>query len=345
VAGETLRVNSSSSVTYVTEGAVDNIFYDVSIIDASGVDRYDNYHIQYYEYGKLIITPRMLSVYSGSAEKLFDHTPLVEPECGLMIGEGYGTLVEGHTITVVATGSQTVPGVSINTVKCSIADSNGNDMTENYYFNGEHLGTLSVWGRSVKVMLASWTKEYNGSEWRMTTNDCRARSDSNVIVEILDLNISRKNVGAVTLEDINITPERYVTLKAYMYIDGSLVEITQWCSIEFYCSQNNVLEVTPKSITLTADSVTIKYDENSPGLSAEPDGFAVTVGPIVAGHTVNAYVLGEVLGSPNNSVTAECRIDEDSVMIIDENGDDVTSNYVIELKPGILEIVPEEKEE
>ena len=346
VSGETFKVNSSSSVTYVTEGEVENKFTSVSIIDGSGIDRYPNYDIQYAEYGILKINKRAISVYSGSAEKMYDGTPLTNPECGLMTGVSYGTLVKGHTITVRATGTVLLPETVDNTVECVIVDADGNDMTENYQINTRHIGKLTVIGRLITVKVAVWSKEYNGTEWRMTANDCRAFCDSDMSVEITELNVSRTDVGCVTLAQMNEEGKYkdYITFRAFLIDGEEKIEITEYCAVKFESFADNVLEITPKSITLTANSITKKYDENNPYLIADPNGFAVTVGPLAEGDTVQASVYGTVHGSPNETVSGEARIEEESVIIVNRDGKNVTSNYNITLNTGLLEIVPDTSE-
>ena len=78
-------------------------------------------------------------VYSSSATKVYDGQPLTESDCGVESGK----IKYGHSIYVVATGSQTEIGSSINTVTVEILDQENNNVTSQYAIIFK-LGTLIV---------------------------------------------------------------------------------------------------------------------------------------------------------------------------------------------------------
>lgn len=69
-----------------------------------------------------------LVVYSGSAEKVYDGTPLTSDAYGI---KG-GTLEKGHRLVVLTYGSQTNEGASFNSFDYYIVDEEGNSVTDQY---------------------------------------------------------------------------------------------------------------------------------------------------------------------------------------------------------------------
>ena len=88
----------------------------------------------------LTITPRALVLTAGSAEKVYDGTPLT---CGEIL---WDNLVDGHTVTAELNGSQTEPGTSANEIIADtvrIYDGEGQTVTANYDISFEQ-GELTV---------------------------------------------------------------------------------------------------------------------------------------------------------------------------------------------------------
>ena len=99
---------------------------------------------------------------------------------------------------------------------------------------------------------------------------------------------------------------------------------------EFFPSDTYLpIRVDPRIITVTSASQT-KVDDGKP---LENHNVTVTVGSLVEGHRLYAFVSGRVdsVGTKENVI--------DGVMIVDENGFDVTSCYEIDLAFGELTIV------
>lgn len=121
------------------------------IVDASGNDMNGNYAITYDKSVKatLKITPRPVTLTAGSAEKVYDGTPLT---CGDILSEN---LVDGHTVTAELNGSQTEPGTSANEIiadTVKIYDGEGQTVTANYDISFEQ-GELTVTEATVEKFL------------------------------------------------------------------------------------------------------------------------------------------------------------------------------------------------
>ena len=120
--------------------------FRIAITDASGRDVTYMYKINA-EYGILEMSPREITITAGSAEKVYDGTPLM---CGeyILSSEYPQALADGHRIEVVVTGSQTEVGRSGNSVASfTITDAAGNDVSANYTVRLVS-GTLRVTPRS-----------------------------------------------------------------------------------------------------------------------------------------------------------------------------------------------------
>ena len=74
------------------------------------------------------VDTRRLIVYSGSAEKAFDGSPLTSMQYGVL----NGSLKDGHTLVVTTYGSQTEIGKSRNSFHYAIVDQNGSSVTKEY---------------------------------------------------------------------------------------------------------------------------------------------------------------------------------------------------------------------
>ncbi len=103
----------------------------VSIMDLQNNDVTNQYRLVY-THGTLTVTPRPLTITSADAQKIYDGTPLTNPDWALTAG----TLCEGEYIEVAVGGSQTMYGQSENQiVSIRIYAKNGSnqtDTTDNY---------------------------------------------------------------------------------------------------------------------------------------------------------------------------------------------------------------------
>ncbi len=110
----------------------------------------DNYTITKNE-GTLRVTPATLTITTGSAEKIYDGTPLTEGTATIT------GLVGIETATVAATGSQTDAGESTNTYSITW----GTASMGNYWIT-EQLGTLTITPAVLTITTGSAEKMYDG---------------------------------------------------------------------------------------------------------------------------------------------------------------------------------------
>lgn len=129
---------------------------EARVLDANGQDVTDLYSI-HYQYGTLKIQPIPLYITTGSAQKVYDGTPLTCQEWELT----RGVLPEGHTVEIRHCPSQTQAGTLENKIEFVVLRW-GQDVTHRYAIVGEY-GTLTVQPRAITVRTDSAEKVYDGT--------------------------------------------------------------------------------------------------------------------------------------------------------------------------------------
>lgn len=154
VGTDELDVTWTKSLTDV--GEVDNEFY---VTFTSGTAA--NYNITY-RYGKLKVTPRVVTLKSADLSKEYDGEPLTNGTAAIAI-EGAG-FVKGQGVSYTFTGLQKIVGSSENTFVC--IPNEGTNL-DNYQINKTY-GTLTVTDRSEKYRITltpnSKSVTYDGTE-------------------------------------------------------------------------------------------------------------------------------------------------------------------------------------
>ena len=132
-------ITMPSSMTDV--GVCDNLVTDITICDAHNNEVTHNYQIDYF-FGTLSVSPRPLTIRSGSASKIYDGDPLVCNESEIV---SITQPVSGHSVQVAVTGTRTEIGESDNTIGEVIVMDGDRNVTLNYDISTEY-GILVVKG-------------------------------------------------------------------------------------------------------------------------------------------------------------------------------------------------------
>ena len=128
------------------------------------------------------------------------------------------------------------------------------------------------------------------------------------------------------------TAQNYFACKVFEDIDGVKTDITYRYLIT---KSFGTITVNPMKITLTADNTQITYDELMNVYGGTYDASAYTVeGTLFEGHSFK-YVIQS--GSLSKKGRQETIISD--VKIIDGDGRDVTANYTITFKKGLIRVV------
>ena len=244
------------------------------------------------------ITPAEYTVTTGSAEKVYDGTPLTKDEATI------NGLVNGETATVTATGTITNVGSTENTYTLTW---DGTAKESNYKHGDDSLGTLTVTKKSIEdpddpgnpdtknfTVTGPEDTKYNGQEQKqpVTVTDTKTGKD---LVEGTDCTITYSedvtNAGTVT-----------VTVTGIGNYSGSF-EVTY--------------KITPREVTLTSESATQVYNGSAltrPEVTVGGDGFVegeatakATGSQTEVGSTTNTIVVteGEGFKADNYKITKD----------------------------------------
>ena len=297
-------VTVTGSQMYVGESA--NVPGAAVIKNGSNEDVTANYNITYGN-GTLTIAKKNLTITADSDTKVYDTTPLTKDSYTKT------ALAEGDAITsVTITGSQTAVGSSNNVPSAAkIENAAGEDVTTNYNITYSN-GALKVTGKPVTITAGSDTKVYDGTALSKNTFTNTGLADGDRI-ESVTVTGSQTVAG----ESANV-PSAAVIKNA----NGD--DVTSNYSIIYV---NGTLEVTGKSLTITAGSDTKVYD----GTALSNNSFTNT-------GLANGDRIESVTVTGSQTVAGESANVPSEAVIKNENGDDVTASYDITYANGTLEV-------
>lgn len=302
--GDTIEsVTVTGSQKYA--GSSDNVPSAAVIKNSSGVDVTSNYNITYTN-GTLTVTKKPLTITADSDTKVYDTTPLTK--------NNYTNtaLAAGDTIeSVTVAGSQTAVGESANKPSAAVIKNGNEDVTANYditYVNG----TLKVTKKVVTITAKSDTKTYDGTA---LTNDGYTVSglEAGDRVDIVTIIGTQTKAGTSN----NVPSEAVIKNSANEDVNDNY-------TISYV---NGTLEVTPKAVTITADSDTKVYD----GTALMKDIY--TNSELAAGDTIeNVTVTGSQISAGEGANVPSAAV------IKNASNEDVTSSYNITYVNGTLEV-------
>ena len=241
VNGDVLQAVVEGSVTDVDEGEVVNKItsYHVTTRDG-GRDVTKNYTFEEPVNGTLKITPREITLTSGSDEKIYDGTPLTKDEVTVS-APGF---VDGEGATYTVTGSQLDVGSSDNSFTYEL---NEGTLAANYIIETEE-GKLTVTSPEQHIVITanSAEKTYDGTP---LTDDGFTYTDF-VLAEgdVLEAVVegSQTDVGS----SVNV-------IKSYRVMRGD-EDVT--ANYIFDDSVDGTLTVTKRKVTLTSGTACKIYD-------------------------------------------------------------------------------------
>ena len=299
---ETVTVTGSQTVA----GISDNVPSAAKIVNAAGEDVTASYEITYVN-GELEVTKKPVTITAGTDSKVYDGTPLTKyTYTGSDLAEG------DYFDTVIVAGSQTNVGKSDNTPKeAVIRNAAGEDVTESYsitYVNG----TLEVTPLALTITADSDEKVYDGTALTKDsyTNGKLGEGDK---IESVTVTGSQTTVGSSN----NVPSAAVIRNAAGENVTGNYT-ITY---------TNGTLKVTPKDLTITADSDEKEYD-GRPLTKNSYTNSELAKGDSIVTVTVTG---SQTLAGTSNNVPSAAKIEN-------EDGDDVTANYNIKYVNGTLTV-------
>lgn len=248
----------------------------------------------------LIVTPRTVTITSGSATKMYDGTPLTKHE----VTYGGDNFVAGEGVDITYTGSQTTVGSSKNTFTFELKDGTAE---ENYDITTDY-GKLEVTDSDkLTVSATGYSGKYDG----------QTHNGNVTATEGATLSYSTDNgeTWTATEPTIKNVGEIKVIVKASManYSDAT-AEYT--------------LKVTPRPVTLTSETASKPYDGTpltKPEVTVTGDGF-------VDGEVTDIKATGSVTNVSDSPVT--------NTIVYTTTNKFVEGNYDITKDEGKLSITP-----
>ena len=287
--GFTVEATATGSITNVEdnpkadeEGKItgNNVVNDGwKIKDASGKDKTANFPKVAKVAGVLTITPKELTVTTGSDSKQYDGKALTNSEASIT---GFAN---NETATITATGSQTEVGSSSNKYEITW----GNVKSTNYTIT-EKLGVLTVTenGTEITLIAPSDKKQYDG-----TPLTADGKGEKKVTATGLPEGFTVEATATGTITNVgtadNVVDDGYVIKNAK--------NEDKTASFTNFKKANGTLEVTAVEITISTGSDTKEYD-GTPLTKDESD--------IVPTGTVSDAVKAEIAALKKNlEVTGE----------------------------------------
>lgn len=223
--GDTIQVLCTGSQTDV--GSSPNTA-TATVKDQNGNDVTKYYRFVFAE-GTLTVDPRPVRLYSSSAEKIYDGTPLTSSDCGIK----QGSLLNGHKIELSTVGAQISAGKSLNFMNATVYDEKGNDVTSRYAFTYD-LGALTVTPKPLTILAESASKPYDGTP--LTCSDWRISAGSLSEGEMIEVVVH----GSQTAHG-NST--NYIS-SVHIYTEKNGVRTDKTSNYQIACF-NGVLSITP----------------------------------------------------------------------------------------------------
>ena len=286
VAGEVTDIKATGSVTNVSEGEVTNTI----TFKTSDKFNADNYTIIKDE-GELSITPRPVTLTSGSAERVYNGEALTKNEVTASTGENEG-FVKGQGATYDVTGSQTDVGESKNTFTYTLNEgTNANNYSIEVAF-----GTLKVTPVTAEVIvtITGRTDEmlYDGKEhsvfgYDVTVSNTLYNPKKDMHFNGIDEDMTAKGIDAGTYP-MELTVENFTN------------KSKNFSKVTFVVTDGYV-KITPRAVTLTSETAGKTYDGTAlekPVVTVGGDGF-------VEGQVTEIKATGSVTnaGSVANTIT------------------------------------------
>ena len=241
----------------------------------------------------------------------------------------------GYTYKVVVSGSQTAVGEGTSYIESfKLYDRSGKEVTSDFKFRFEP-GKLVVSEHIITIYLHQIQKTYDGTALSFRNDDYEIVSiKDGLTLANVTINISRIDVGSITVSEINSNIEDYISYT--VYYQG--YDITQNVTLvvapfEFMDTGSYIpLEVKERVIKVITGSSKVAYEED---ITLSDPTVSICFGELVEGHSIkvtNSSTL-DTVATVTNYV---------QFIIVDENGQDVTYRYnIAETINGTLEIYNE----
>ena len=269
--------------------------------------------------GQDILSDTTIVLRPKNEAKAYDGTPVYAKE--LVPDAVLEKLLEmGYTYTVTFYGSLSGIGSVASSVETfSLFDADGKDVTDKFNYKYQN-GKLTVAYGVITVCLYNLSKEYDGTPLRYSSCEYYTLGlPHGYTVSFDPSGVGRTDAGVIYSDDLG---------KANVYVFNAYgANVTS----QYYIHFDGALVITQRTLKLTSNSDEKVYD----GEALTNDGYYISGGSLVAGHSVQASVIGSVTDigeAPNLFLSAA---------ILDGSGNDVSLNYFCIGYLGTLKVLPD----
>ena len=296
VEGATIEYSTDGGTTWTTAFPTIKNVGEINVTVKASMANYSDATAEY----TLKVTPRPVTITSGSATKMYDGTPLIKHE----VTYGGDKFVDGEGVDITYTGSQTDVGNSKNTFTFKFKDGTAE---ENYDITPDY-GTLEVTNSDkLTVTATGYDGKYDGQ-----THNGNVTATEGATLSYSTDNGATWTATAPTIKNVG---EINVIVKASManYSDATA---------------KYTLKVTPRPVTLTSETASKTYDGTA---LTRPE---VTIGGMgfVTGEVTDIKATGSVTNVSDSPVT--------NTIVYAPTDKFVPGNYDITKVEGTLTINP-----
>ena len=302
-----LTVTDSKLNTTLVEGTDYTLTYSGDLINVGtvtitikGIGNYTGEFTKPYQ-----ILPREYTVTTNTDSKVYDGNPLTA-------GGTVNNLVDGETVNLTMTGSQTNVGTSDNTYELNWT---GSAKESNYKHGKDSIGTLTVKAKSI---VPDGPDTPDEKKTGITVSDpSDSKYDGKEHREVLTVQDTKKNDELVAEKDYSVTYSDDL-------VNAGTVTITIEGIGNYTGSFTKTYEITKRSVTLTSATASKTYDGQaltSTSITVSGDGF-------VKGEGATYNVTGTQTEVGNSANSFEYKLNENTL----------ASNYDITKVVGTLTV-------
>lgn len=251
-------------------------------------------------------------------EKLYDGTPLY-PEQKVIGFEVYEE--KGYTYEAVIAGERTEPGITESTIESfKIFNEKGEDVTSKFIVDSRP-GKLHVYTSIITLESEDFTYIYNGMSPTSQIWGCKATfAEGESLIEGHSIAIIPNSID----KNVGVHPHSF----GLQILDPDGNDVTDCYKTKYAFGKVTVI---PTEIFFTAGSAEKKYD-GTPLIWNELIYDTTLLAP---GDYVKEY---EVVGEQTLVGISANVVDLSSIVICNEEGEDVTKNYILNSKDGTLKV-------
>lgn len=323
--GYEVRVQISGSITNYNLAGSRSEITSYLIFDNEGNNVTDDFNV-YLRTGILRILQRELYFETGSATKDYDSTPLTCPVYRLLSGE----IVDGQVMNAYTTGS-IIEGAPVNnTINVEIFDGQ-TDVTMNYKIICDYgILTINDIRENIEFCLYPIESIYDGTALICTSEDYYISTDnlpSNYRVELEVFGVDENNT--LIFPSITNVGTLTTTIKNIVIYNELGEKVNYLYNI---CVVDGLLRVNPNELMVTVESKIKSYD----GKPLIPTYCWITS----ANLPVNYQFIAVLDGSQTKVGISQSTIS--SWIVLNQDGEDVSNNFLLRVTMGILQVIEQE---